>query len=128
MKVYFAASVSLDRSMLPIYQEITEQVKKLGYEVVSKNVVDPSIQIGDGLSAQELYKRETKLIDSADFLVADVTKPSWGAAFLMEYALAKAKPVLALYYKEADKPMPMMIEGHPDVYVAHYSRGNIRTV
>ena len=128
MKVYFAASVSLDRSMLPIYQEITEHLKKLGYEVVSKSVVDPKLQIGEQLSAQELYKRETKLIDAADALVADVTKPSWGAAFLMEYALAKGKPVLALYYKESDKPMPMMIEGHPDVYVAHYSRGNIRTI
>lgn len=128
MKVYFSASISLDRTMLPIYQEIVEHLKKLKHEVVSKGVVEPNLQIGEGMTASEIYKRETKLIDEAQVLVAEVTKPSWGTAFLMEYALAKGKPVLALYYKEADKPMPMMIGGHPDVYVAHYSRGNIRTI
>jgi dTMP kinase len=46
----------------------------------------------------------------------------------MEHALSKDKPVLVLYYKDADRPLPMMIEGHPEDYVAHYSKGNIRTV
>ncbi len=61
-------------------------------------------------------------------MIADVTSPSWGTAFLIEYALNHGKPVLALYYKDASMPLPMMIEGHPELYVAHYSKGNIRTV
>lgn len=128
MKVYFAAAVSLDRTMLPVYQEITTNLKRLGHELISQNVVDPKIIAGEGLPARALYERETKLIDQVDAIVADVTMPSWGTAFLMEYALSVGKPVLALYYKDADKPMPMMIEGHPEVYTAHYSRGNIRTI
>ena len=128
MKVYFGASFSLDRSMLPVYSEVVDSLKALGHKVVSMHVVDPLTPIGDGLSPKELFDRETKLIDSADCMVADVTLPSWGTAFLMEYALSKGKLVLALFYKEAATPLPFMIAGHPALYVAHYSKGNVRTV
>jgi dTMP kinase len=68
------------------------------------------------------------MIDSADCVVAEVTLPSWGTAFLVEHALASGKPVLALYYKDAEMPLPMMIAGHPELYIAHYSKSNVRTV
>lgn len=128
MRIYFGASISLDRSMLPIYKLIVKELKGLGHEVLSEHVVDPKLKVGDGLSPKKLFERETKLIDVADAMVADVTLPSWGTAFLLEHALESNKPVLALYYKDAGAPLPMMIEGHPDVYVAHYARGNIRMI
>lgn len=128
MKIYFGASFTFDRSMLPTYKEIVKNLKKLGHEVVSEHVVKEQTELGDGLNAQELFNRESVMIDEADAMVADVTAPSWGTAFLIEHALSIGKPVLALYYKDAEVPLPMMIEGHPELYVAHYSKGNIRTV
>ncbi len=128
MKVYFGASFSLDRSMLPVYDEVVQNIKKLGHEVISEHVTNPLTPVGDGLSPKELFDRESKLIANADCMVADVTLPSWGTAFLMEHALSVGKPVLALFYKEAATPLPFMIAGHPDLYVAHYSKGNVRTV
>lgn len=128
MKVYFGASVSLDRSLLPNYQEIVANLKKLGHDVLSEYVVDPSIKPGVGLSSRDLFARETATIEKADVVVAEVTAPSWGTAFLIEHALSIGKPVLALYYKDSEMPLPMMIEGHPELYVAHYSRGNVRTI
>ncbi len=128
MKIYFGASFTLDRSLLPIYQRIVRELKDLGHRVVSEHVVDPNTKLGDGLSAKELFARESYLIDEADAMVADVTSPSWGTAFLIEHALDAGKPVLALYYKEAEMPLPMMIEGHPELYVSHYTKGNIKSV
>lgn len=128
MKVYFAAAVTLDRAMLPVYRQIVEEIKRLGHTLVNEHVVDPDMPVGDNLSATELYKRETILINKAEAVIADVTMPSWGTAFLMEHAIATARPVLALHYKDSDKPLPMMIEGHPEVYVEHYSKSNIRTI
>jgi dTMP kinase len=128
MKAYFGASFQFDRSLLPLYQEVVANLEKLGHSIVNPHVIDPDTELGDGLSAKSLYKRETILIDQADFMIAEVTKPSWGTAFLIEYALNHGKQVLALYYKEAAMPLPMMIEGHPELYVAHYSKGNIKTV
>jgi dTMP kinase len=128
MKVYFSASISLDRSLLPIYEQIVAELKKLGHEILSEQVIDPQLKLGQGLSPRELFTRQTQIIEQADAVVAEVTNPSWGTAFLLEHAVSMNKPVLALYYKEADKPMPMMIEGHPQVYIAHYSKSNIRTI
>lgn len=128
MKVYFSASISLDRTLLPIYSQIVEELKRLGHVVLSEHVVDPDLKLGEGMSPQEMFANQTKMIDKADVVVAEVTSPSWGTAFLIEHALSAGKPVLALYYKEAAMPLPMMIEGHPELYVAHYSKGNVRTI
>ena len=128
MKIYFGASVSLDRSMLSIYQKIVRGLKKLGHEVLSEYVVDPKLKIGAGLSADKLFAREVKTIGKADLMIAEVTEPSWGTAFLMEQALDKGKPVLALFYKEIDHSLPLMIKGHPELYVEHYDEDNLYAI
>ena len=128
MKVYFSASISLDRKLLPVYQQIVQELKRLGHEVMSEHVVNPDLKLGEGMSPKELFENQTSLIDKADAVVAEVTSPSWGTAFLIEHALSTGKPVLALYYKDSEMPLPMMIEGHPELYIAHYSRGNVRTI
>lgn len=126
MKVYFGASVSLDRSMLPVYQKIVSVLKKLGHKVLSEYVVDPNLSVGVGLSPEKLFERETKTIEKADVMIAEVTAPSWGTAFLMEHALEHGKPVLALFYKDKEQPLPMMIAGHSELYVQHYEDNNIK--
>lgn len=129
MKIYFSASVSLDRTMLPMYQQIVAELKKLNHTVSSEGgVVDPDFQPPTDTNPEEIFKEASKRIDQCDAMVAEVTKPSWGTAFLIEHALSTGKPVLALYYKDSEMPLPMMIEGHPELYVAHYSKGNVRTV
>ncbi|MEA3355593.1 MAG: hypothetical protein U9Q63_03885, partial [Patescibacteria group bacterium] len=128
MKIYFGASITLDRSLLPVYKKIVREIKKQGHKVLSEYVVDPKLKKGDGLSARKLFERETKTIRKADLVIAEVTGPSWGTAFLMEHALESGKPVLALFYKEADHPLPMMIKGHPELYIEHYDKTNIHTV
>jgi len=128
MKVYFGASITLDRSLLPVYQKIVKEIKKLGNEVISEYVVDPKLKTRAGLTAERLFERETKQIEKADLVVAEVTSPSWGTAFLMEHAMEHDKPVLVLFYKETDHQLPIMIEGHPELYVEHYDEDNIAMI
>lgn len=128
MKIYFGASVTLDRTMLPVYKKIVEELKRLGHTVLSEHVVDPKLIPGAGKSAQKLFEHETSLMEKADVMVAEVTSPSWGTAFLMEDALEKGKPVLALFYKEVEQPLPLMIKGHPELYLEHYDEDNLQSV
>lgn len=128
MKVYFGASITFDRSMLPVYRSIVKTLKELGHEVLSEHVVDPKLVPGAGLTADQLFQKETKAIEKADVMVAEVTSPSWGTAFLMEHALGANKPVLALFYQEVEQPLPLMIKGHPELYVEHYDEDSVRTV
>ena len=128
MKIYFGASITYDRSLLPVYQKIVSELKNLGHTILSEHVVDPSLKPGSGMSASKLFSRETKTIEKADVMVAEVTAPSWGTAFLMEHALENDKPVLALFYKEQEQPLPLMIKGHPELYLEHYDEDNIHSV
>jgi len=117
--------------MLPVYQRMVAELKKLGHEVLSEHVVDPTLTEGDWqqqYQPADLFKRETDRLDKADAMVAEVTMPSWGTAFLMEHALDHNKPVLALFYQENEQPLPLMIAGHPELYVRHYDEHNIKTV
>jgi dTMP kinase len=128
MKIYFGASISFDRSMLPMYRLIVDELKKQGHEVVSEYVVDPKLETGDGLDAEDLFSREVSHIELADAMVAEVTKPSWGTAFLIEHALSCGKPVLALFYGENKEEIPLMIAGHPELYEQHYDEANVGVV
>lgn len=128
MKIYFGASITFDRSMLPQYQMIVAKLKEMGHEIVSEYVVDPELETGDGLDADDLFSREVSHIELADVMVAEVSRPSWGTAFLMEHALSCGKPVLALFYAESEESIPMMIAGHPQLYEQHYDEANLGVV
>jgi len=127
MKVYFGASISLDRSLLPVYKKIVKELISQKHKVLSEHVVDSNLKPGAGLSAEKLFEKETATIEKADVMVAEVTSPSWGTAFLIEHALENDIPVIALFYKENEQPLPMMIAGHPELYVEHYDEDNIKT-
>lgn len=128
MKIYFAASITLDRSFLPIYRMIVRKLQRMGHKVSYGDVLNGATKSQKKLTPKEIFKREAKTIEKFDVVVAEVSSPSWGTAFLMEHALEHDKPVIALYYKEADEPLPTMIKGHPELYVEHYDEDNLLTV
>ena len=129
MKIYFGAAVSLERdSYLPLYKKIVKEIEKLGHEVVSKHVIDPSIDPTGGLKPNQIFAREVKSVEQVDVMVAEVTAPSWGTALLIEKALDKNIPVIALFYKDNSHELPTMIAGHDELYVTHYTKSNIKSV
>jgi dTMP kinase len=128
MKVYFGSAITYGRKYLENTQLIVDNIESLGHKVISKYVVDPKLRVGDGLGPKALFKRETKTIEKADIMVAEVTQPSWGTAFLIEHALEHRKPVLALFYKDNGKDLPLMIDGHPELYKEYYDEHNIKPI
>lgn len=129
MKVYFGASVSTGRKYLKQYQQIIKTIKKLNHhQILSEHIADPKLVPGHGLDPKKLFKQQIKILNQADLMIAEVTQPSWGTAFLMEHALKSRVPVLALFYKDNHGKLSMMIEGHPDLYISHYNEDNLKTV
>lgn len=129
MKIYFGAAISLEREKyLPLYKKIVGELEKQGHEVLSKHVVDPSIDPSGGLKPNEIFAREVERVKESDVMVAEITAPSWGTALLMEKALDENTPVLALFYEDNSHELPTMIAGHDELYLAHYTKGNIKSV
>jgi dTMP kinase len=127
MKIYIGGSVSLSKDSLPRLKRIEAQLKGMGYKVVG-GALKKGVKSRDKKAAANLYKRELDLIAASDLMIAEVTVPSWGTAFLMEDALEHGKPVLALFYKDNGKDLPLMIKGHPELYVEHYDEDNLHAV
>jgi nucleoside 2-deoxyribosyltransferase len=128
MKVYFGASVTLSRDLLPVYQKIVSEIKKQGHKVLSEHVVDPKLKTTGKLDAHRIFAEEERKIEKSDLMIAEVTEPSWGTAFLIEHALEHKKPVLTLFYKDAPHQFPPMVAGHPELFVDHYDEDSIGSV
>lgn len=128
MKIYFGAAITHSRELLPLYQKIVTTLQKMGHQILSEHVVDPNLRLGDGLSAAKLFERETKTVEQADAMIAEVTTPSWGTPFLMSHALSHQKPVLALFYGDNSQEVPLMIKGHPELYVENYNKDNLKII
>ncbi len=125
MKIYFTASISLDRSYSPIYKLIVRKLQGMGHEVFSGDVLRDTDETREKLSPKEIFAQEKKLVAEADLLIAEVTTPSWGTAFLMEQALKSKKPVLALYYKESGRQLSPMMLGNPEIEIEYYDEQSL---
>lgn len=129
IKVYFTAATSFNGELHEQYRKVVEYIKQntvellSGEQIVSKEL----LQEDKNKSKHEIFEREQHLIEEADCIVAEVTKPSLGVGSEISYALNKSKPVLALVLDPEstgieDKLSPM-IAGNPSekLFIEFYS-------
>jgi len=127
MRIYLGAAVSAGRKYYPQLKLIEKELKKMGHKVVG-GALKKEVGVGGKDKAKKIYEREMKEVRKADLMVVEVTMPSWGTAFLIEYALDFNKPVLALFYKDNGRDLPIMVKGHPELYSEHYDEDNLRLI
>lgn len=127
MRVYLGGAVTTGKKTTPRLKRVEKELVKLGHQVVG-GALKKGVKSKDRKAAAKLYDRELKLISKSDLMIAEVTAPSWGTAFLMEDALEHDKPVLALFYKDNGHDLSIMIKGHPELYVDHYDEDNLHAV
>jgi len=130
MKVYFTASTSHNGELMPVYARILQYLKDFGLSVVSgKQTVSREMLAEDAkLGSKEIFTRELSLIDTADLIVAETSKPSLGVGSEIMYALTHDKPVLALIdTRYEDKISPMLV-GNPSEkhYIDYYNDDNLK--
>lgn len=128
MKVYLGAAVSAGRVHFPQLNSIKAKLEEMGVGVYG-GALKKEIMPGEEMDPKKLYQREIKILDKCDVMVAEVSLPSWGTAFLMEYALKHKKPVLALFFKQwQENGLPVMIKGHPRLFSEIYNEETIKSI
>jgi len=96
--------------------------------VSGKQTVDKDLLKQDSqLTPKEIFIRQKKLIDVADCVVAEVTKPSLGVGGEIVYALTQNKPVLALVLENYEDQISPMVEGNPseNLFLEYYNEGKL---
>lgn len=123
MKVYFTGATSVDGERNR-YKTILSTMRKLKHTITSgEQIISPElVKQDEALSAEKIFQREKICIDASDCVVAEVTHPSSCVGGEIVYALVHNKPVLTLFYKEAENRLSPMIAGNPSdhLYLEHY--------
>lgn len=98
MKIYFACAIVGGRQDENTYKEIVQALLADGHEVPT--AANAGLQGAAGLESEmapkDVYTRDTKWIDECDVLVAEVSTPSHGVGYEINYALERGKPVLCI--------------------------------
>jgi len=115
LKVYFTASTSYDGDFRFHYREIIKLLKKNNCQILSGTQIINQQQLNRDAKLKKTYifKRETKLIQTADCIVAEVSKPSHGVGGEIVFALTQSKPVLGLIYNGTENKISPMLIGNP---------------
>ena len=122
MKIYFAGSIRGGREDAALYQHIIEYLKNFG-DVLTEHIGDPKLtNLGDdGPTDSYIHNRDLEWLQSADFLVAEVTTVSMGVGYEIGRAVESGKKVLCLFRPESGKNLSAMITGCPNLELVNYS-------
>ncbi|MBW2970708.1 nucleoside 2-deoxyribosyltransferase [Candidatus Woesearchaeota archaeon] len=122
MKIYFAGSIRGGRDDKQIYLELIRHLRKYG-QVLTEHIGDTDLTVKgeDGLIDEHIYSRDLAWIKEADVLIAEVSTPSLGVGYEIGKAEEMKKPVLCLYRQQGNKRLSGMINGNPNVRIAHYT-------
>jgi dTMP kinase len=122
LKAYFTSSNLENESLQQIDKKIIAFLKKKNQFLTNGLLKDKK------LTAEKIFELKKKLIEEADFIIAEVTNPSTAVGGEIVYALVKDKPVLALFYKDSDDKLSPMLKGNPseNLYIEHYDDDNLQ--
>ena len=116
MKIYFAGSIRGGEGNKALFKQIIDQLRKYG-EVVGGEHADEVIlsNLKGGLGDEHIYNRDSKRLNEADVLVAEVTTPSLGVGYEIGVATQQNKRILTLFKEDKDKKLSAMISGSPKI-------------
>jgi nucleoside 2-deoxyribosyltransferase len=123
MKIYFAGSIRGGRQDAALYYEIVQQLQNYG-EVFTEHIGDAELSaLGEDIGDQKIHDRDLDWLRAADYLVAEVTRPSLGVGYEIGKATEWEKPVLCLYRPDnggKGRSLSAMISGSNAVTVREY--------
>ncbi len=132
IKVYFTASTSFNGQLRENYKKIINLLKKEKIQLLSGDqIVNLNLLKKDKrLPKEKIFNRQKKLIQKADVLVAEVSKPSLGVGTEITHALALKKPTLALVHKDFAEKLSPMLAGNTSeyLYIDYYDKNNLKFV
>ena len=124
MKVYLAAPMLGERThaVVALMRRIAALLVRRGHAVLTPHVLDDVLDVDRGVTPEEIYRRDTALLEEAEVLVAEVSHPSLGVGFEIAYALLKGKKVIALCEESRLSRTSALIRGiqHPNFRLLAY--------
>ena len=123
MKIYFAGSIRGGGNDAKLYKKIIECLKKYGKVIGGEHADDKILSALENKDADDkyIYNRDSKRLNGADVLVAEVTTPSLGVGYEVGVSIEQGKKILCLFRQKSDKKkLSAMLNGCPKITNASY--------
>lgn len=130
MKIYFTSASTTNPESVHRVKNAIDTLKSLRHTLTSGEQIIKLHDQKRGIGPTDIFLREKKAIEESDCIVAEVTVPSSGVGGEIVYALTHDKPVLCLFYKDAEDSLSPMITGNPSehLYLEHYDEDSLSIV
>ncbi|MFH1236598.1 MAG: nucleoside 2-deoxyribosyltransferase [Parcubacteria group bacterium] len=122
MNIFLSVSVNAGRQYLPTYQHIADYLTGHGHTILDEQVVlDDMSKMETGKSHQWIHDKAKRDIKACDIFIAEITNPSTGVGVEIGYSVMLGKPTYALYLKEMEDAVSIMVSGNGGVIRAAYN-------
>jgi hypothetical protein len=133
MKIFYSASISRSKNLLPISKDLITYIKSFNHEVLTEELVDPLyVSQADRTkkpNGEDVYQTALKKLAEADVLITECTVPSFGAAFWIDRCSQMNKPLLSLHYGLDYSNATPMLQGDKDrINLQMYTEDNAKDV
>jgi len=120
MKIYFAGSIRGGRDNRELYCGIISLLQKYG-TVLTEHIGNQTLSDqGEFERSDELiFKRDVKLLDECDVVIAEVTTPSLGVGYEIG-RIENKKPILCIYQEQENKKLSAMLAGNDNLQTERY--------
>jgi nucleoside 2-deoxyribosyltransferase len=121
MKFYFAGSIRGGREDTLLYAEIIKKLSLYG-KILTEHLADPKISsYGESnMTDEEIFKHDVTMLESSDYVIAEVTVSSVGVGYELGIADKLGKPVICLYRPQQDKRLSAMLSGNTAFKIINY--------
>ncbi len=122
MKIYFAGSISGGRDDAALYSKIIDLLQNYG-DVLTEHIGNSGLsdQGEQDFTKDYIFKRDVALLESSDWVVAEVTAPSLGVGYELGISEKLGKNVLCLFRENSGKRLSAMVEGNSSFITQYYS-------
>jgi len=134
MVIHFAGSTHHLLESIDDFRQIIDAIHKEGH-VLARDWVEPSYSLlGSGddkvenVDWEEIYKQNIDAVSTADLMIADATRDSFGVGFLIAIAIQQRKPILVLLKKGTKEGMILRGLHGESIAKAVYTDENVKMI
>jgi len=122
MKVFLTYKSKGNINTLEKIEKITEFLEKKRCIINNKDIRNKNANyLGDKMLDKEILNRNLELIKDADVLIAEITNPSLGVGYQINFAKNLNKKVICLYENQVKQELSPIINGDEDLIIIKYS-------
>lgn len=127
MNVYLACTVRGDRGGLTAARDLADLLERQGHTVLTRHLLSDDVETAESaLTERDVFERDIRWLESADWLIAEASGSSYGVGFEVGYVLGRAdrtgQRVLLLYHASRRGQVSRLIAGntHPSCITYPY--------